>query len=277
MINKGYISLFRKIQDHWIWDDKPVSKGQAWVDMLLWASHRDREVPITDGFVQIKTGEFIRTLRQMGEAWGWSKNKVSHFLKQGQDSGMITIKTGTKATHVSIINYESYRNTTLSEGTRKGQERDKQGTTKGHNKELKRIKKNYINGSAMVKPYAERVDEYFKSIKPDLIEIWNQAYPNIDIPLQLGIAKSWLISNPNKAKKDFNRFVNNWLAKAMEMPRSQVAPKPHPNVEYDYHCTNCETKQKCKLEPKDVYKVGCKKCGIKGMLVRPWEWEYTKK
>ena len=101
-LGKGYIYLMRSLQDHWIWDDKPVAKGQAWVDMLLWASHKDREAPAIEGFVQIKEGEFIRTLRQMGDAWGWSKNKVKRFLEVLDKGDMIELQNRTRPTHVSI-------------------------------------------------------------------------------------------------------------------------------------------------------------------------------
>ena len=132
---KGYIGLFRSIQDHWLWDDKPVSRGQAWVDMLIWASHKDRETPVTDGFVQIKTGQFIRTLRQMGKAWGWSTSKVHRFLDLLQEANMIRLENETRTTHVSILKYETYRELTMSSETRTKQRRNKDETKSRHNKE----------------------------------------------------------------------------------------------------------------------------------------------
>jgi hypothetical protein len=37
-VGKGFVSIHREIMDHWIWQDKPVSKGQAWVDLILLAN-----------------------------------------------------------------------------------------------------------------------------------------------------------------------------------------------------------------------------------------------
>ena len=31
----GWIKVSRAIQEHWVWDEKPFSKGQAWIDLLL--------------------------------------------------------------------------------------------------------------------------------------------------------------------------------------------------------------------------------------------------
>jgi len=35
MPGNGWISLHRRIQEHWIWQDKPFSKGQAWIEMMI--------------------------------------------------------------------------------------------------------------------------------------------------------------------------------------------------------------------------------------------------
>tara|TARA_R100001530_G_scaffold41371_2_gene31662 strand:- start:1779 stop:2639 length:861 start_codon:yes stop_codon:yes gene_type:complete len=270
---KGYIGLFRSIQAHWVWDDKPVSRGQAWVDMLIWASHKDRETPVTDGFVQIKTGQFIRTLRQMGESWGWSKNKVSRFLALLQEANMIRLENGTNTTHVSILKYETYRELTMSGGTKVGQRRDKDGTRKGHNKEYNNYKETNNSMSATVKPYAERVSIFFENINVDLKQTWADAYPNIDIDYQLGKAKAWLLSNTNKAKKDFPKFINNWLARAMEMPGSQVIKPTTPKLK-KYICVKCDNRQQSSI---DYWKLKCSKCGSEGTMVTPHEYPYMKK
>ncbi len=34
-VGKGYVSIHREIMDHWVWQDRPVSKGQAWVDLIM--------------------------------------------------------------------------------------------------------------------------------------------------------------------------------------------------------------------------------------------------
>ena len=40
---KGYIKLYRGLQDCWIWQDKePFTKRDAWIDLLLSANHADR-------------------------------------------------------------------------------------------------------------------------------------------------------------------------------------------------------------------------------------------
>ena len=36
----GWISIHRKILNNILWQDKPFSKGQAWVDLLLITNHK---------------------------------------------------------------------------------------------------------------------------------------------------------------------------------------------------------------------------------------------
>jgi hypothetical protein len=64
-------------------------------------------------------------------------------------------------------------------------------------------------------PYEERVAKFFDNLPDNLINEWKKAYPNVDIKGECKKARAWLISNTSKAKKDFKRFTNNWLAQAM--------------------------------------------------------------
>ena len=46
--------------------------------------------------------------------------------------------------------------------------------------------------------------------------MWKKAYPNVDIKVENEKARVWLLSNTNKAKKDFKGFTNRWLGKACQ-------------------------------------------------------------
>ena len=65
-------------------------------------------------------------------------------------------------------------------------------------------------------PYNARVEKFYSNIPQHLLDSWMKAYPNCNIPEQLRKCEAWLLSNTNKAKKDFKRFTNNWLSRAME-------------------------------------------------------------
>ncbi len=67
-----------------------------------------------------------------------------------------------------------------------------------------------------LKPYKERVEDFFDNIDGDFKNLMQESYPNVDIDKELLKAKTWLLVNTHKAKKQFKRFVNNWLSSAME-------------------------------------------------------------
>lgn len=79
MASKGWIKLHRKIQQNFLWDEKPFSKAQAWIDMLLIANHED--------------GKVYRSQRWLAKRWGWSHTKVRRFLNKLEDEGMIKVNS----------------------------------------------------------------------------------------------------------------------------------------------------------------------------------------
>ena len=73
----------------------------------------------------------------------------------------------------------------------------------------------------IIDPYEDRVNKFFDNIPKDMLIMWKKAYPNVvDINATLEQARAWLLSNRGKAKKDFKRFCNNWLASSRQDGRS---------------------------------------------------------
>lgn len=110
---KGWISIYRSIQDHWLWQEKPFSKGQAWLDLLLSANHQDKKIVFDSNLLEVKRGQFITSIRKLCDKWGWSNSKVKKFLDLLQDDEMITYKSDSKKTTINIVKYDDYQ--TLSD------------------------------------------------------------------------------------------------------------------------------------------------------------------
>lgn len=81
MGKEGWISIHRRIQDCWIWHDDVFSRGQAWIDLLLMANHRDVKIAFGNQLINVETGSFITSKRKLSERWRWSNTKVDNFLK----------------------------------------------------------------------------------------------------------------------------------------------------------------------------------------------------
>ena len=67
-----------------------------------------------------------------------------------------------------------------------------------------------------IDPYEDRVNKFYDNIPKNLSDMWKKAYPNVDIKGECEKARVWLLSNTNKAKKDFKGFTNRWLGKACQ-------------------------------------------------------------
>jgi uncharacterized phage protein (TIGR02220 family) len=124
---KGWIPVHRQLQEHWLWADKPFSKGQAWIDMLMLANHDDNKFLLGNELVEVKTGSFITSELKLMERWGWGKAKTRAFLDLLQKDGMITKISDRKKTTIIVENYSVYA---LCETTAKPQTDRKQTTNR---------------------------------------------------------------------------------------------------------------------------------------------------
>lgn len=105
----GWISLDRAITKHWLWQGEKFTKGQAWVDLLLFASHTDHKVLIKGYLIPVGRGEQIRSQVTLSKAWGWDRKTVSRFLKLLEKDAMIVTRTDHLTSYISICNYSSFQ------------------------------------------------------------------------------------------------------------------------------------------------------------------------
>ena len=84
-----------------------------------------------------------------------------------------------------------------------------------------------ITTKGMPVAYPDKVKSFFDKVirTQNILQIWREAYPNVDIESELNLAKAWLLSNTGNAKKDFKKFCNNWLARAMKNPNKTAVVK----------------------------------------------------
>ena len=108
-VGKGYVSIHREIMDHWIWKDRPVSKGQAWVDLILLANYKSEKFAYKDKVVEGKRGTVYRSITYLAERWGWGRDKTTRFLRQLEEDGMVVVSTTTHQTTISLVNYGNYQ------------------------------------------------------------------------------------------------------------------------------------------------------------------------
>ena len=108
-MNQGWIRAYRKLKEHWVWQDKPFSRGQAWIDLLLTVNHENKKAVVDGKKVTIKRGSCITSIRKLSESWGWSRTKTVSFLDALESENMISRNSDTKKTVISVINYDNFQ------------------------------------------------------------------------------------------------------------------------------------------------------------------------
>lgn len=107
---EGWVSLHRKIMDHWTYQEKRTfSKFEAWIDLILHANHKDTRFPLGNELIEAKRGEVITSEIKLMERWGWSKSKTRSFLELLEKDQMIVKKTDRKKTTITICNYSVFQ------------------------------------------------------------------------------------------------------------------------------------------------------------------------
>ncbi|RXM75103.1 DnaD domain protein, partial [Clostridium tetani] len=101
------ISLYRDIQEHWIWED--AEKLKAWLDLLLLANHQSRKILLGNELINVERGSFITSQKKLMERWGWGSEKTRTFLKLLDSDGMIKFQPDKKKTTIIILNYDRYQ------------------------------------------------------------------------------------------------------------------------------------------------------------------------
>lgn len=131
--NKGWIKLYRQIQESALWDDgKPFDNAHAWIDLLLCVNHADRERMIAGEIVTIRQGEMFTSDKFLANRWHWSRNRVRRFLEVIERNNMVMINRTANGTWLNIVNYAKFQGQRTANGTGEGTtDGTSNGTTDG--------------------------------------------------------------------------------------------------------------------------------------------------
>lgn len=80
---EGWISIYRKMTEHWIWKSKePFDKRSAWIDLLLMVNHKKEKIEFNGKIIEVERGQRITSIDKLSTRWKWSRHKVSNFLNR---------------------------------------------------------------------------------------------------------------------------------------------------------------------------------------------------
>lgn len=109
-MSKGWICVHRSIQDNDIWDDdEPFDRRSAWIDLLLLANHKDKNIIFNGHPLTVKRGTFITSVRKLSEKWKWSNDRTLRYLRLLEQLNMITRDSNNSRTLISIVKYDFFQ------------------------------------------------------------------------------------------------------------------------------------------------------------------------
>ena len=211
--NSGWISIYRKIRNHWIWQD-PV-KLKWWIDILLAVNHEDKKVNIGMRLIECKRGQTVMSLRNWADRWKVSKDTTRNFFELLKKDKMIITENLINTTRLTVCNYDVYQGdlrtsqtSTEREPNASQTQADPNNNDNNDNKVLesnpkiendveKKINKKEIEFKESIKPF---ISKYGKDICNNFYLYWSE--PNKSkTKLRYEMEKTW----------DVERRLANWV------------------------------------------------------------------
>ena len=229
----GWIKIHRDLANHWVAQD--MEKLGRWLDLLMFASHKDNRVLMGGRLVDVKRGQMIASCDFLAKRWKCSKSTVSAFLDLLESDNMIERCTKRKITHLTICNYESYQQG--EKDTPNDVANDNRTIAERCPNELKNVEEcKEINNTTIAHAREEGIDwndakedGYFERFKAqgkarDAMRMTGKSLAEVMSILDVYRAKRKL---QNRGHADFNQFCNlfAWYLEQGKLPQVQSQPQ----------------------------------------------------
>lgn len=108
---KGWISIHREIQEHWIWQDEKYLKW--WLTIILNVNHERKKFPVGTELHECKPGQSFRSVEQWTDMFSCSKPTTLKFFEMLKNDGMIQTEImgkGNRRKHLlTVANWAKYQ------------------------------------------------------------------------------------------------------------------------------------------------------------------------
>jgi hypothetical protein len=139
----GFIVMARDATEHPLLRDG--ERFRAWFWMVAKACWKPSQFDVHGKIITLERGQFCCSIREMAEAWGWSKSAVDRFIQRLVDEDMVIstrAKTGTGSgttsgtarSIITICNYAKYQDVPQQSGTAA---EPQSGTAAGQQRDIK--------------------------------------------------------------------------------------------------------------------------------------------
>ena len=165
MADTNWIKLNRNIQDSFIWNFEKPQFGLAWVDMLMLANYRDKQILFNGKVLTIERGSFVSSITKLADRWKMDRRTAKAFLDILKSDGMITYTCTKHCTTIYIVNYSKYQGFADFEEEPDVQPDVQPDVHNIRNKESKESKEeNIYSANSSSKPSKSEVDAFFETV-----------------------------------------------------------------------------------------------------------------
>ncbi|MFB8702405.1 DnaD domain protein [Enterococcus faecalis] len=114
-MNTGYIKLYRKVTNSFVWTNSDMFK--LWILCLMKASHEDRKFLFNGQEVRLTSGQFVTGAHAMAKEYneGVSSDKAIawrtlwRWLKKFENEELLTIQSNARYSVITIKNWSDYQ------------------------------------------------------------------------------------------------------------------------------------------------------------------------
>ena len=129
----GWFSINRSIFDNEMWKHKPFARGQAWIDLIGLACHEDNGFWVRGVWIETKRGQIGISQKNLAKRWGWSRSKVTRFLKYLENGQAIEHQINSVTTVITILKYDQYQDKNTKTDIKRTSERHQTNTNNNDN------------------------------------------------------------------------------------------------------------------------------------------------
>jgi DNA replication protein DnaD len=204
------------------------------------------EILIGNEAVEVEPGQKITSIRKLCDRWGWSNTKVKNFLELLKKQSMISYKSDTKKTVITVLNYRDHQKPNIEENDAKTLRKHIKNISKTYqkhtNKNVKNLKNfkndkennNYGGASAEEKKILQvlqQVENYPFEFEKDLEFIREKMtdFPDVDFLQEIKKWETYKLDNPLKKKSNPRLQIHTWITNASEGRYSNNSNKKKDN------------------------------------------------
>lgn len=108
-MSEGWIKLHRQLQYNSLWTCEAFTRGQAWVDLILLANHKEGILYVRGNKITVKRGQVGWSEKRLADRWRWSRTKVRKFLNDLEEEQQIRQQKNTITSLITLVSYDDYQ------------------------------------------------------------------------------------------------------------------------------------------------------------------------